>query len=83
MIKSKKVRKIKHKAAVEEAAERIVALMEDSARSLPEPQRASMLEKIREIAAATVAESRAEAAERTEGAGVSGSRGASGRRKKG
>jgi hypothetical protein len=61
MVKSKKVRKTNERPPVEEAVGKIVAMMEHSAKSLPEPQRAAMLAKIREIAAATVAESNAEA----------------------
>lgn len=61
MASARKRRSAKKKLPVEEAVEKIVAMMEHSAKSLPEPQRAAMLAKIREIAAATVAESNAEA----------------------
>ncbi|HXN24476.1 MAG TPA: hypothetical protein VOA41_17185 [Candidatus Dormibacteraeota bacterium] len=61
MRKNAKNAKAKQMAPVEEAIEKIVAMMEDSAQSLPPAERAAVLEKIREIAAATVAESHAEA----------------------
>lgn len=68
--------------AVEEAIEKIVALVEDSAQSLPPQQRGAILQKIRQLADDTVAESRAEATKQqhTKLAAVSG--GASGGRKK-
>src|ERR1700716_2762195 len=54
----------KQTAPLEETIGKIVAMMEDSAQSLPPAERAAVLEKIREIAAATVAESRAPASQR-------------------
>lgn len=57
MSKPKKQRATKKKRPVEEAVGKIAAMMERSAKSLPEPERSAMLRKIREIAAATIAQS--------------------------
>lgn len=60
MSTAKKPGGAKKKSPVEKAVKRIVAMMENSAKSLPPVERDALLGKIREIAAATVAESRSE-----------------------
>jgi hypothetical protein len=68
MANTKKRRKAKKKLPIEEAIEKIVAMMEESAKALPEPERAAMLGRIHAIAAETIAERRGDAAKRKKSA---------------